>query len=263
MIIINNKSFLRYFIVVIISVVIIIYGVLYFTLGEGNKKNTRLFKQEDIPECQKEVDTYTGEISPIVPYKGLKFREIDLYNQTDEVVKGDNLWKIAVDKYGDGGKWIEIAKKNNLVNPRIIEIGQKLLVPKNEELVIDGEICKDDLHYEDFVLDGYTFIAEEGDAFDFFVKETGNHMGDFADSDLYNWESKIVYDGVREWKAPATGRYFLIIRGEDNYGPNFIIPYGNDMLPREGYNGSKYGKYRLTIKTFRCKTGQIDFCLRN
>lgn len=49
-----------------------------------------------------------------------------------QVVKGDSLWKIAVDKYNDGYAWTEIAKANNLKNPSSLETGQKLNLPKLE-----------------------------------------------------------------------------------------------------------------------------------
>lgn len=42
------------------------------------------------------------------------------------VVKGDHLWGIAVRAYGDGYKWVEIAKENKLVTPNYIEVGQVL-----------------------------------------------------------------------------------------------------------------------------------------
>ena len=53
-------------------------------------------------------------------------------NSSDEYVvkKGDSLWKIAEVKYNDGYKWSQIAKENNLKNPGIIEVGQKLVLPK-------------------------------------------------------------------------------------------------------------------------------------
>jgi nucleoid-associated protein YgaU len=49
---------------------------------------------------------------------------------TYEVVRGDNLWKIAVRAYGDGYKWVEIAKENKLVNPEIIHAGNILILPR-------------------------------------------------------------------------------------------------------------------------------------
>jgi len=49
---------------------------------------------------------------------------------TYTVVSGDSLWKIAVEAYGDGFKWVEIAKVNNLVNPNIIHAGNVLTLPR-------------------------------------------------------------------------------------------------------------------------------------
>jgi len=46
------------------------------------------------------------------------------------VVKGDNLWKICVRAYGDGYKWAEIAKANNLKNPNLILPGMSLTLPR-------------------------------------------------------------------------------------------------------------------------------------
>lgn len=45
------------------------------------------------------------------------------------VVKGDTLWGIAKRYYGDGSKYKTIAKANNISNPDIIHVGQKLLIP--------------------------------------------------------------------------------------------------------------------------------------
>lgn len=45
---------------------------------------------------------------------------------TYTVVKGDHLWSIAVRAYGDGYKWVEIAKANNIAHPNYIEVGQVL-----------------------------------------------------------------------------------------------------------------------------------------
>lgn len=49
---------------------------------------------------------------------------------TYEVAKGDSLWKIAVRAYGDGYKWVEIAKENKIVNPNIIFTGNVLVLPR-------------------------------------------------------------------------------------------------------------------------------------
>lgn len=49
---------------------------------------------------------------------------------TYTVVKGDNLWNIAVRAYGDGYKWVEIARENNLANPDLIHSGNVLTLPR-------------------------------------------------------------------------------------------------------------------------------------
>lgn len=54
-----------------------------------------------------------------------------------EVAKGDSLWKIAVNKYGNGYAWGEIAKANNLKNPSSLEAGQKLTMP--EKVMVGGK----------------------------------------------------------------------------------------------------------------------------
>lgn len=49
---------------------------------------------------------------------------------TYTVVHGDNLWDIAVRAYGDGYKWVEIARENDLVHPDIIHSGNVLILPR-------------------------------------------------------------------------------------------------------------------------------------
>ncbi len=46
------------------------------------------------------------------------------------VVKGDHLWGVAVRAYGDGYKWVEIAKANAISHPNYIEVGQVLKLPR-------------------------------------------------------------------------------------------------------------------------------------
>lgn len=46
------------------------------------------------------------------------------------VEKGDHLWGIAVRAYGDGYKWMEIARENNLDNPNLIHPGNVLTLPR-------------------------------------------------------------------------------------------------------------------------------------
>lgn len=46
-----------------------------------------------------------------------------------KVNRGDTLWAIAKKHYGDGGKYKEIAKANNLSNPSFIHPGAVLIIP--------------------------------------------------------------------------------------------------------------------------------------
>lgn len=46
------------------------------------------------------------------------------------VVKGDFLWSIALRAYGDGYKWVQIARTNKLVNPDVIHPGNMLTLPR-------------------------------------------------------------------------------------------------------------------------------------
>ena len=49
---------------------------------------------------------------------------------TYTVVKGDNLWSIAVRAYGDGFRYPEIVKANNLENPSLIFLGNVFKIPR-------------------------------------------------------------------------------------------------------------------------------------
>lgn len=50
-------------------------------------------------------------------------------NRYYTVVRGDTLWGIAKRYYGNGNQYPRIAKANNIANPDIIHVGQKLLIP--------------------------------------------------------------------------------------------------------------------------------------
>lgn len=46
------------------------------------------------------------------------------------IMHGDDLWSIAVRAYGDGYKWTDIAKANNLTSPDLIFSGNTLKIPR-------------------------------------------------------------------------------------------------------------------------------------
>lgn len=69
-----------------------------------------------LPEKAMVADTET--VKPAAP--------ITISGDSYTVVKGDHLWNIAVAAYGDGYKWIDIARDNNITNPNYIEVNQVL-----------------------------------------------------------------------------------------------------------------------------------------
>lgn len=50
-------------------------------------------------------------------------------DKTYTVVRGDDLWNIAVKEYGNGYRWADIAKANSLANPGLIHAGNVLQMP--------------------------------------------------------------------------------------------------------------------------------------
>ena len=47
------------------------------------------------------------------------------------VVRGETISHIAYDEYSDSAQWRPIAEANNLDNPRLLDPGMKLLIPRN------------------------------------------------------------------------------------------------------------------------------------
>jgi nucleoid-associated protein YgaU len=47
-------------------------------------------------------------------------KENKISGNSYKIVEGDNLWNIAVRAYGDGYRWVEIAKNNKIANPDLI-----------------------------------------------------------------------------------------------------------------------------------------------
>jgi nucleoid-associated protein YgaU len=76
-----------------------------------------------IPDVSPKQPTSTKKIATVAQVSPIT-------GNTYTVVKGDCLWKIAVKAYGDGYKWVAIAKANKLVNPGIIHSGNVLTLPR-------------------------------------------------------------------------------------------------------------------------------------
>lgn len=77
-----------------------------------------------MPDVTAKQPTATKQVSTISPTT--QTITTDSYT----VVHGDSLWTVAVRAYGDGYKWVSIAKANNLKNPNIIHAGNVLTLPR-------------------------------------------------------------------------------------------------------------------------------------
>ena len=97
-------------------VIVLVVGGLIFNYFQKNKGSI------NIPGSSDEVALTDGMLGGTGKY---------------EVTRGDSLWKIAMDKYGNGYAWTEIASINELNNPSAIEIGQELVIP--EKVMVNGE----------------------------------------------------------------------------------------------------------------------------
>lgn len=80
----------------------------------------------EIPEVAAKQPTTTKEIVKSETNTVSQVITGDKYT----VVKGDNLWNISVRAYGDGYKWVEVAKANKLSNPNVIHVGNVLTLPR-------------------------------------------------------------------------------------------------------------------------------------
>lgn len=77
-----------------------------------------------IPDVPAKEPTATKQVSTISQ------GPVTITSGSYTVVRGDSLWNIAVRAYGDGYKWVEIAKANNLKNPNVIHSGNILVLPR-------------------------------------------------------------------------------------------------------------------------------------
>jgi len=68
---------------------------------------------------------------PITPKISQPSKSLEpISGDTYTVVKGDNLWRIAVRAYGDGYQWVKIARENKLSNPNLIHSGNIIKIPR-------------------------------------------------------------------------------------------------------------------------------------
>ncbi|MDP2638465.1 MAG: LysM peptidoglycan-binding domain-containing protein [Candidatus Levybacteria bacterium] len=75
----------------------------------------------------KKIAVVTPTITP-TPEKEIK--NISITGNTYVIKTGDTLWDISIRAYGDGYKWPEVARINNLENPDLIYPGNSLKIPR-------------------------------------------------------------------------------------------------------------------------------------
>lgn len=97
-------------------------GYNWVTLAQANKlpNPDKIEVGEELSIPKAETITPPGETSSTAIEKP----------KTYTVVRGDDLWHIAVREYGDGYAWTKIAQANTLVNPNLIHPGNVLTLPR-------------------------------------------------------------------------------------------------------------------------------------
>ncbi len=79
---------------------------------------------------KKDILTPTSTIAPTVSEAPTTAQQKLTGGEIYTVKEGDCLWTIALNTYGDGFRWVDIAQANNLSNPDLIFVDQKLTLPK-------------------------------------------------------------------------------------------------------------------------------------
>lgn len=83
----------------------------------------------DVEPIIVESETQTAE-EKRVQQIGMAQSQGAIFADKYTVQKGDNLWEIAVRSYGDGYRWVDIAKASKLENPSLIFAGNVLKIPR-------------------------------------------------------------------------------------------------------------------------------------
>lgn len=112
--------------------------VLKFVWGKNNftcvlsriTKKFTMFRSDGVPVRA----TLTVTLTEYRTETNLRERPLESPDRTKRYVlkEGDSLWFIAAQAYGDSAKWRIIAKTNRIENPRILEIGQEIIIPPLE-----------------------------------------------------------------------------------------------------------------------------------
>lgn len=110
---------------------------LIIPVAQSRTTGDSLAQEQTITEAPNPTAIPTQVMQEIVPTKAPVEMQpsqptmmSDISGGSYTVVKGDNLWNIAVRAYGDGYRWVEIAQANELVNPSLIHPGNVFVLPR-------------------------------------------------------------------------------------------------------------------------------------
>lgn len=117
----SYTSFILGLVVIIVSFVLVISFV--------KNKNTK-------------VDTGRGQTSSISTKETPQENTVNNSQAVYTIKTGDTLWSIAENFYNSGYNWVDIARANNLENPRLIHAGNKLAIPNTKRIVAGSPIVK-------------------------------------------------------------------------------------------------------------------------
>ncbi len=107
-----------------------VWGAMSFT-GKVSSISAQytMFSPSGTPVKSKINLSITGEeTAKLLTNKGSPFQSPDR-TKSRTLVQGEQLWMMAHDEYDDPEKWKTIAKANNILNPRKIEVATNIKVP--------------------------------------------------------------------------------------------------------------------------------------
>jgi len=105
----------------------------------ADAKVTSVTPTEGPTETPKEEPSKPSETPKPEETKEITKESNDQTPETYTVKSGDSLWKIAEANLGDGNKWTEIAKNNDIKTPSVIRSGQELKLTGTKEGQITPE----------------------------------------------------------------------------------------------------------------------------
>lgn len=133
------------------AIVVILVGVLAYNYFRVNRQDN-LVSPADVTTTENE----TGEVSEAGSAVALP--------TTHTVASGETLWSISQKYYSSGFNWVDVAMVNQLGDPSLVQVGQKLTIPKAEvrkSLAIGGPALYPTV--TDSQIEGKTYTVTKGD----------------------------------------------------------------------------------------------------